>query len=412
MSLTLHFLSIVALLVLAAFFSAAETALFSLSKLEKRRIKENHPTIAKWIMDHLEHPRRTLITILIGNLFTNILATAIATLVIVEYWGSKNLGLGMTAFTLCLILFAEIIPKVFAVRKDEKTALITALPLHIASLILSPFRFVTRVSTDFVMGLMKHEFKKDHHHENISEDELRTLVKIGEEEGVLDQDERRMLQKLLDLGERPVKAIMTPRTDLAALDILDPAQKNIEIIKKFHFSEFPVYQDTKDHILGVVSVQEFMLSSEKKLQPLIREPLFIPETKRIDDLLTEFRQKNQTFAVCVDEYGGTAGIVTLEDILEEIFGEFYDEYAKVEKPIRPYGNHEFLVEAKISLKDFNDFFSTHLESEESATLAGYILERLGELPEKEKNIELTECHVRIHDVIRNRIKTVIVRPPS
>jgi len=138
---------------------------------------------------------------------------------------------------------------------------------------------------------------------------------------------------------------------------------------------------------------------------------FVPEFKRIDDLLTELRSKNQSFAVCVDEHGGTAGIVTLEDIFEEIFGEFYDEYSKPENPIRPLGHQEFIVEAKIPMADFNEFFSLNLESEETSTLAGFILEKTGEVPEKGKVLDLPECQIRIHDVIRKRlIRTVIVRP--
>ncbi len=249
------------------------------------------------------------------------------------------------------------------------------------------------------------------HPEQISQEEIKTLVTIGEEEGILDSQERYMLQKLLELGERPAKDIMTPRIELAALSMEDSKEKHIEMIQKYHFTHFPIYQKTMDNILGVISVQEYLLNAQAPLINLIRQPLYIPEVKRIDNLLEEFRNKNQNFAICLDEYGGTAGIVTLEDILEEIFGEFYDEYAKVEHPVRSIGHNEYIVEAKISLADFNEYFSFHLKSEDASTLGGFLLEKLGELPEKGRTFKIPECEFVIHDVIRHRkIRSVIVRP--
>jgi CBS domain containing-hemolysin-like protein len=165
-----------------------------------------------------------------------------------------------------------------------------------------------------------------------------------------------------------------------------------------------------DNILGVVSVQDFMLFPERSLEALMQRPLFVPEPKKISDLLAEFRRKRLGFAVCVDEYGGTAGIVTLEDILEEIFGEFYDEYAKVEHPIRPCGPQDFIVEAKISLIDFNEHFACELDSKEASTLGGYILEKLGEVPEKGKILRAGGLEIKILDVIgQRRIRSVVIK---
>ncbi len=407
MHLLFNALTLLVLFILSGFFSGSETALFSLSKLDKRRLAEKYPRMTHWVNQQIEHPRRTLLTILIGNHGVNTLATAVATLMTLEFLGKQWLSAALSLFTLFLILFCEIFPKIIAVRKNIFISVLIAPPLRIFSIILYPVRRVLRLATDWILKVIIPD--KREHPDKISEEELKTLVKIGEEEGVLDRDERRMLQKLLMLGERPVKDIMTPRIDLAALNIADPAAKHIEMFRRYHFSQFPVYQNTTDNILGVVAVQDYMLSADQNLQALLKQPLFVPETKRIDDLLSDFLKKDQSHAVCVDEYGGTAGIVTLEDILEEIFGEFYDEYAKPENPVRPYGRNEHLVEAKISLADFNEYFSTHLESEESATLAGFILEKMGEVPEKGKLLDLRECEFRINDVIRNRIKSVIVR---
>ena len=407
--MNLFFHSVVLLFLFAgsSFFSATETALFSLSKIEKRRLLERHPYLARWIMHHLEHPRRTLITILIGNLLVNTLSAAIATLIGLQYFGAQGVSVVIVIYTIVLIAACEIIPKVLAVRQNERLALLTAFPLQIFAVFIYPFRYLTRLITDWILSFLIHE--KREHPDLISEDEIKTLVKIGEEEGVLDRQERRMIQKLFDLGERPVKAIMTPRIDLIALDIADAPSKHKELMKKYHFSQLPVYEGSVDHILGIVSVEEYMLNLTSDIHLLLRQPLFVPETKRIDDLLEEFRKKNESLAVCVDEFGGTAGLVTQEDILEEIFGEYYDEYDKVENPIRPLGQREFIVEAKVPLSNFNDFFSSHLEAQEASTLGGFILEKMGEVPEKGKTLETPELDIRIHDVIRQRIRSVIVR---
>ena len=398
------------LFILSAFFSGIETALFSLSKIEKRRLSERHPNLSKWVLLHLEHPRRTLVTILIGNLLVNTLATATVTIIIIDYLGPQSLTFALAIFTFFIILVCDITPKIIAVRKNETIAAFASGPLQIFAVLFAPIRHMVRFMTDRILEFLIPE-KKDNTEPQLSEGELKTLVKIGEEEGVLDSQERRMLHKLLELGERPVKDIMTPRIDVAALNMEDPREEQVQLIRKYHFAYFPVYQNTIDNMLGVIFVQEFMLNPDRPISQILQQPLFVPETKRIDDLLAEFRNKNQRFAVCIDEYGGTAGIVTLEDILEEIFGEFYDEYAKVENPVRSFGQGEYLVEAKIPLADFNDHFSMNLKAEDASTLGGFILEKLGEVPEKGKVIKTPECEIQIHEVIRQRrIRSVIVRP--
>jgi CBS domain containing-hemolysin-like protein len=244
----------------------------------------------------------------------------------------------------------------------------------------------------------------------ISEKELKVLVKIGEEEGVLGGQERHMIQKLLDLGERPVKDIMTPRTDLIGLDIEESPEKHEELIRKFQFTRLPVFQGSMDHILGVVESQNYLLQEPLlDVKQVMWEPLFVPESKRIDDLLETFRSKNERFAVCVDEFGGTAGVVTQEDILEEIFGEFYDEYSKVENPIRRLGEDLYLVEGKVSLQDFNNFFSAHLVAEEAATLGGYLFEKMGVVPVKGAVFNAEQFDFVIQDMVRQRIHQVTVR---
>jgi putative hemolysin len=411
MNATFHWIILGVLFLFSFFFSASETALFSLSKLDKRKLKEQYPHLSKWIFEHLQTPRKTLGTVLIGNLAVNSLATATVTLIVLKLFGNARLGMMMAVFTVFLIVFCEMLPKILAVRSRIKMALAVSLPLKFFAVLFAPFRILMRFVTDRILSFLAHE--KIDQSDMISDKELQVLVKIGEEEGVLGGQERHMIQKLLELGERPVKDIMTPRTDLIGLDIEEPSEKHEELIRKFHFTRLPVFQGSIDHNLGVVESQSYLLQEPlPDVKQVMSEPLFIPESKRIDDLLETFRSKNERFAVCVDEFGGTAGVVTQEDILEEIFGEFYDEYAKVENPIRRLGEDLYLVEGKVNLTEFNEFFSSHLTAEEATTLGGYLFEKMGVVPVKGSVFNTESFDFVIQDMVRQRIHQIMVRRKS
>ncbi len=403
----LHLLLLAALLFLAAFFAASETALFSLTRIERRRILESHPHLGRLVDDLLTHPRRTLVTLLIGNNVVHIAAAALVTLTGLQYLDAKGVSLLVFLFTVALMFFCEILPKVFAVRNNEGLALAVAPALEVIAGLLFPIRRVVQSLSDWVLGFLLEGQKESTG--LISTQELKLLVKIGEEEGVLDRNERRMIQKLFELGERPIRSIMTHRTEVAALRLGDPWEKQVQAMKKFHFSHFPVYQDSLDQIAGVVATEEVILGGGEDLGKFLKPSLFVPAFKRIDELLRDFQKTGDRFAVCVDEFGGTAGVVTLEDILEEIFGEYYDEYSQPESQVRDLGGGEYLVDAKIPLVQFNEFFGCGLRSKEATTLSGLILERLGQVPKKNDVLELPNFTFRIHDTVKQRILKVGVR---
>ncbi|HOW59716.1 MAG TPA: hemolysin family protein [Candidatus Omnitrophota bacterium] len=408
MNVTLHGIILIVLFFISSFLSAAETSIFSLSKIDKRKLKDRYPIFSRWIFWHLEKPRKTLGTILIGNLFVNTWATAIVTLLVLEILGEQYLGVSMVTFGVGLIIFCEMIPKVLAVHSKIPMALWVAFPLEIFAILLAPFRLFMRAISDRILSILIHE--KIDHSDMISEKELKVLVKIGEEEGVLGGQERYMIQKLLDLGERPVKDIMTPRTDLIGLDVVETSEQHEALIKMHQFNQLPVCQGSLDHIIGVVESQRYLLQEPRlDIKKIMREPLFVPESKRIDDLLETFRRKNENFSVCIDEYGGTAGVVTQEDILEEIFGEFYDEYAKVEHPIRQIAGDAYMVEGKLTLPEFNEYFGAHLAAEDANTIGGYLLEKMGIVPVKGSRFETEAFEFVIHAMIRQRIHQVTVR---
>jgi len=408
MSEGVHLLILGGLLFLSAFFSAAETALFSLTRIEQRRILENHPRRGKLVADLLGHPRRSLVTILIGNNVANTWAVAIATLLALRFLGPGGMSLTLAGFALLMIFACEVLPKVFAVRNNEQIALNSAPAMEIIAFILFPLRRLVRILSDWILNLLLHG--KGESSEAISAQELKTLVKIGEEEGILNREERRMIQKLFELGEKPVRAIMTPRTDVKGIRTGDLWEKQLEVMKKFHFSHFPVYQDSMDQIAGVISTHEVILNGGGELQKFLKPVFYVPELKRIDELLRDFQKTGDRFAVCVDEFGGTAGVATLEDVLEEIFGEFYDEYANPEQSIREAGTPgEYVVDAKISLAQFNEFFHAKLRSQEAETLSGFVLEKMGRVPRKGDVLEVSHFSFRIHDMARTRILKIVVK---
>lgn len=404
---SLPLLAVALLFLASAYFAATETALFSLTRIERRRLLDRHPHLGQLVNDLLIHPRRVLVTLLIGSNVAHTAAAALITLWGIHFFGPQKVGYVVALFTVALIFFGEILPKVFAVRNNEPLALATAPLLEAVSALLYPVRRLVQFLSDWMLGFLLRAKKESA--DLISAQELKLLVKIGEEEGVLDRNERRMIQKLFELGERPVRSIMTPRTDMVAIRLSDPWEKQKEVMKSFHFSHFPLYQDSLDQITGVVSTQEVVLNEGEDLGKFVRPVSFVPTVKRIDELLRDFQKTGGRFAVCVDEFGGTAGVVTLEDILEEIFGEFYDEYAKPEQPIREIGAGEFLVDAKISLSQFNDFFHSNLRSKEAATLSGYVLEKMGRLPKKGDVLEVSHFQFQIYDLVRQRILKIVVR---
>jgi len=398
------------LLILSGFFSGSETALFSLSKIEKRRLGSRHPFIGKTVDYLLKHPRRTLITILIGNMVVNTVAIVMATFLSVQAFGAAGLTFTIVVFTFVLLFVGEILPKVFAIRNNMLIAEYSAVPLHWLAKIIFPIRWVVRVISDYVLSFLVAGVpgQKD----KISENELKALAKIGKEEGVLKGNEERMIADLLNLGNRQVDEIMTPKTDFVAFDVDDGREKLMSLLKKSHFSFIPIYKGTLDNLLGVISTQEFMLDPRKRYHELVRAPYYIPETKPIDELLEEFRKKGITFAICVDEHGGIAGLVTLEDVVEEIFGEFYDEFARVEHLIRAISPDVFAVQAKISLHDLNDGIGLLLQSDSSETLSGWLLERLGRIPQLNEQFDHEGIHFTFTEVTRRRIIAVHIKRKS
>jgi len=406
--ISVHFVLMLILIFLgSAFFSSSETAIFSLSPIERRRVGQQYPRAGKWVLYLLERPRRTLIAILIGNNLVNVFGSAMVSIVAIHCFGEMGVGIAIPAFTVLLIIFGEIIPKAVAVRNNEFVSIVTAFPLHVFAMLVLPLRSFVRFITDRTLSLIIREKVKET--DRLSDQELQSLVQIGAEEGILDQDEAKRLSRLFELGERSVNEIMTPRTELVAFDIQESREELETLLKQYHYTHIPVYQDTLDNILGVINAQEVMLYPEKSIRQLLTPPFHVPETKRIDELLFEMRKTKVYSALCVDEYGGTAGLVTMEDILEEIFGEIYDEYDEEEKVLIRVAKDEYLVEGMILLKYFNETAGTDFSSENSETLGGFILEKLGRIPRLKETVKIGNYIFEIRELEKQRIAKIHAR---
>ena len=401
------FIVLAVLLVLSAFFSGAEASIFSLSKLEKKRLSTRHPRTSKTIAYLLEHPRRTLITILISNLTVNTIASALVTSMAINWLGAGGVGFTITVFTLVLVITGELTPKILGIRHNQQFAVLSAIPLHNIARLLYPVRRLVRGASDGILSLLLKGHQTDA--DLVSGSELKALARIGEEEGVLKPEEGEMIQNLINLGDRMVREIMTPRTDMIAFDIEEGRDKLVALIKQFHFSHFPVFEKSLDNLIGVISTQEFMLDTQNRLRELIQPLYYVPETKLIDELLQEFHKKGTRVAICVDEHGGTAGLVTHEDILEEIFGEFYDEYAKADPLIKNLDDGVYLVQGKIGLHQLEESLGIKLKSETSETLNGWLLEQLGTIPKQHDTFTWGKLDFHIRELHKQRISKVEIR---
>lgn len=396
------------LLGFSGLFSASEMALFSLSRLQLKRLGDFHPHRHGLIVSLLDRPRRTLITILIGNTLVNVAASALATSLAIHFLGDAGLGVAVGVTTFLILFLGEINPKTVALRNAEKIALLVTPFIEFFAVLILPIRRLTRGITDFLLDLLVG--RSESAEPFISSRELKTLVSLGEKEGILDRGERNMIQAVFEFGEIRVRQVMTHRVDIVGCPQGSSSSEVKRILRRTNRTKVPVYEGSLDTIVGVLSTKEFLLSREENWRKLVRPAFFVPVTKKIGDLLLEFQRNQESLAILIDEYGGTAGLVTLEDILEEIVGEIQDEYDVEEEMLQWIDNRSLRVSGKAPMRDLKELLGISLEKEEEQqSVAGYLLSKLGHIPKvgevvREKNIQF-----EVEEVKRNRIHQLVVR---
>lgn len=412
---TAQLISLVALLMLSAFFSSAETALTTVNKIRMRTLSEAGNKRAGRVLRVTENSSKMLSAILIGNNLVNISASAIATTLAIRFFGHYGAGLATGILTLLILIFGEIAPKTMASLRADKMALRIAWMIEGLMFLLTPVIFIINHLAMGFLFLLGVNPKKEQ--EKMTEEELRTIVDVSQETGVIEDEEREMIHNLFDFGDAKAKEIMVPRIDMTYVQADASYDEVIEIFRKDMFTRLPVYEDTTDNVIGILNMKDLLMRKDIEnfsVRNLMREPYFTYENKNTADLFVEMRKSSISLAIVIDEYGTTAGLVTLEDLLEEIVGEIRDEFDEDEEDaITQISEREFLVLGSANLDDVSDRIGIPFESDDYDTIGGYCLEKLNHLPEDHEVLHTEEnIEIRIEKMDNNRIERISIRLPE
>lgn len=404
------------LLLLSAFFSSAETSLTTVSKITMRSLADDGNKRAAMVLDVVEnHKAKMISAILIGNNIVNLYASSLTTTLASRLFGSKLIGVATGILTICILIFGEITPKNLATYKCTKLSLLYIPVIRTLMTIMTPVIFLL----NFVCRCMIRLFGIDPNAkmDTMTEDELRTIVDVSHEDGVIESDEKEMIYNVFDLGDAKAKDVMVPRVNVTFADINCTYQELIDIFKEDMHTRLPIYEGSIDNVVGTINMKDLLLFDEKEhfqIKDILREAYFTYEYKSISELLAEMRSTSLNIAIVLDEYGETAGLITLEDILEEIVGEIHDEYDENEEEfVKKINDHEYILEGSLSLDDVNDRLDLELDSEDFDSLGGFIIENLERVPEVGDEFTTEEgIRIIVDKMDKNRVEEVHVYLPS
>jgi len=407
---TTSLLFMAVLLVLSGFFSGSETALFALTKLQRRRLEREHHGQARLVTAMLAAPKRLLITILIGNMTVNTLSSATATALCLALFADAGLGVAVPAMTILLLIFGELTPKVFAVRNSEAFSLRVVRPLSWFGRLVSVPVAVVEPLTDAVIEFLAPVKQKTE--PAVTRRELEVLVKMGEEAGEVRSREKELVDYIFEFQETVVREVMTPRVEIDGIKRTWSPDKVRRAIRESRSARMPVYNKDLDDIDGILTTKRYLLSGQDDIAPFVEKPYFIPASKRIQSLLQDFRSRGLTIAIVLDEYGGVVGLVTLEDLLEELFGEVYDEDEQDEEEIRAVDDGSFRLRGSVDLDDVAEALGTSLctDEDEYDTIAGFCLAHLGRLAGRGDEFRSHGWIFRVTKTFKRRIVELTARP--
>ena len=408
-------IAIIILLCLSAFFSSSETALTTVNQIRMRTLADNGDKRAARVLHVTGNPGKMLSAILIGNNIVNLSASSISTSLAIHLFGNTGAGIATGILTFLILIFGEVTPKTMATIKADSMSLTVAAPIGLLMKILTPVIFIINKLSLGLMFLLHVNIKDAQ--KKMTEEELRTIVDVSQENGVIEHEERDMIHNLFDFGDAEAKEIMVPRIDMTFVQADATYQEVLDIFRQDMFTRLPVYEDSTDNVIGIINMKDFLLQNdtpEFSVRNLLREPYFTYEHKNTADLFLEMRKSSISLAIVLDEYGVTAGLITLEDLLEEIVGEIRDEYdADEEDDITRISDREFYVLGSANLNDVSEARSLHFTSDDYDTIGGYCLGLLDHLPEKNEII-LTDNNIllRIDRMEKNRIERIYIRLPE
>ena len=405
-------LSLVVLILLSSFFSATETALTTVNKIKIRSLAENGNKRAQTLMKVHEQWPKMLSTILVGNNIVNIAASSLATILAMKI--SLPVGIMTGIMTITVLIFGEITPKSIATAYSEPISLGVAGFIWAMMFVFTPIVWVINVFSAFLVKIMRIDLSKADN--SMSEEELRTIVDVSHEDGVIESDERMMINNVFDFGDSRVRDIMTPRIDVTEVDINSKFEEIAEIFARDRFTRLPVYAEDTDNIVGVLNMKDVFLAQKDgfKVRELMREGFYTYELRKTSDLLMDMRKSSVTMAIVLNEYGASVGIVTIEDLIEEIVGEIRDEYDEDEMDlIHNISDTEYDVDGSVKLDDLNDVIGTKLESEDYDSVGGYLIEKLDHLPEVGDSVE-TEDGIKFEvlSASKKRVGRVYMKLPD
>jgi len=404
---TWQIISLGVLLICSAFFSASETSLMTLSKIRLRHLVDSEIKGAEVISKLLKNPIKLLSGILVGNNVANIGASAVATSLAINYWGNSGISVGIATavMTILVLIFGEITPKSLAAQNSEKVALKVARPISVITFILTPLITVLIYITNSFIKILGGEVGKQRPF--ITEEELKTMVSVSHEEGVLEGEEKQMIYNVFEFGDSQAKDVMTPRTDMIVANANSTYEELIKIFKEEQFSRLPIYQETVDNIIGVLYIKDLIFFDDAKEEFIIgkhmRVPYFTYEYKSTVDLFADMRLNRVPIAILLDEYGGTAGIVTIEDLVEEIVGDIDDEYDDDTDKIEVIKEDEYIVDGDTKISMVNEMIGLNIESDDFDSIGGFVTGIHGRLPKTGETINYNDTKFIIQHTSKNRI---------
>jgi putative hemolysin len=393
------------LLLLSGFFSSAETALFSISKAKAIHLAKQKGATHKLIKKMKDDPHRLLSTILIGNNIVNVGAAALATAITIKLIPGYAIGVATGVMTFLILVFGEIFPKSIATRNNILIARLVIFPVYWCSILFAPIV----VFLNFIPKITGKIQRKP----QVTEAELMTFIEVVEEEGEIKEEERRFIHNIFEFDDTNASEIMTPRADMYVIDV--NKELNLEEIVKSGFTRIPVIQGDIDHVIGILNIKDLLLhqatcESRVAVRKIMREPYFVPENKKLDNLLQQFKKRKQHMAIVIDEHGGVSGLITLEDALEEIVGEIVDETDQFEPNVIKLNADEWRVLGKTEIDEVNNEIPMEIpDSKEYDTFSGYVLDQIGRIPREKEEIPLGKFIVTVNEMDRNRIREYIVR---
>ena len=406
---------LVVLLMLSAFFSSAETALTTLSLVKVRSWAEDNPSKKVLTLQKILDKKNKLISaILIGNNIVNISASSLMTSLVIRVWGNAAVGIATGVLTLLILLFGEIVPKTWAMYNNENLALAYSGIIYFLMQVLTPVIFIIDKLSGILLKLLHIDPSK---RATMTETELKTYVDVSHEDGVIEQEEKNLIYNVFDFSDSVAKDIMIPRIDMTTIDVEANYNELLALFKESMYTRIPVFENDSDNIIGIINVKDFLLVSNKrqfKIRDIMREAYYTYEYKKTADLLLEMRNITANVALVLNEYGATVGMITLEDLLEEIVGEIRDEYDEDEDDlIQKVNDRTYLVDASMKLSDINDAIGTEFDSEDFDSIGGIIIELLDRFPSEGEKVTTEDGIIlTATEVIQNRIEKVTIELPE